>query len=289
MIYLLLSILTNATIYVLFKWFEKFGVQVFPAITVNYITALVIGLFVVPDLHEATTAALQWPAWTVGGLGLGVVFISIFYLMAITAQKVGISVTTIASKMSLALAVVLFVMTDSSEHLTGLKSVAIVFAIAGVIFSSLRDDGTKFHIRSMVWPLLILLGSTIIDFGIAHFSSMPTTESELKLYSCLSFGMAAVCGWIILIINMLSGKMNLRMKDIGAGVLLGVINYGSIFFLVQSYNTKILQKSSLLPINNLGVVILGAVAAIMIFKETLSRNNWIGIGLSIVALVLLLV
>jgi uncharacterized membrane protein len=83
--------------------------------------------------------------------------------------------------------------------------------------------------------------------------------------------------------------MNLRMKDIGAGVLLGVINYGSIFFLVQSYNTKILQKSSLLPINNLGVVILGAVAAIMIFKETLSRNNWIGIGLSIVALVLLLV
>jgi drug/metabolite transporter (DMT)-like permease len=287
MVYLILSIICNAAIYILFKWFEKKDVQIFPAIVVNYLTALAIGFLVVPDLRLALKGASELPAWTVGGLLLGVVFISIFYLMAITAQKVGVSVTTIASKMSLALAVVLFVLIDPNENFTTQKVIAIILAISGVVFASMRDDGTKMHIRALMWPLLILLGSTIIDFGIAYFSSFPANESELKLYSCLSFGMAAICGWAIILVKMARKTMQIRSKDILAGLLLGAVNYGSIFFLVQSYNTKIFEKSALLPINNLGVVLLGAFGALVIFREKLSSYNWIGIALSVVALGLL--
>jgi drug/metabolite transporter (DMT)-like permease len=100
--------------------------------------------------------------------------------------------------------------------------------------------------------------------------------------------MAAVCGWTVIIIGMIRGTMHIRWKDAAAGVLLGAVNYGSIFFLVQSYNTKLLQKSALLPINNLGVVLLGAVGALLIFREKLSAWNWTGIALSVVALVMLL-
>jgi drug/metabolite transporter (DMT)-like permease len=165
--------------------------------------------------------------------------------------------------------------------------IAIILAISGVVFASMRDDGTKMHIRALMWPLLILLGSTIIDFGIAYFSSFPANESELKLYSCLSFGMAAICGWAIILVKMARKTMQIRSKDILAGLLLGAVNYGSIFFLVQSYNTKIFEKSALLPINNLGVVLLGAFGALVIFREKLSSYNWIGIALSVVALGLL--
>jgi uncharacterized membrane protein len=49
-----------------------------------------------------------------------------------------------------------------------------------------------------------------------------------------------------------------------------------------------MEKSAMLPINNLGVVLVSALAAVLIFKEKLTRYNWVGVGLSLVALALLL-
>ncbi|MFM7726934.1 MAG: EamA/RhaT family transporter [Flavobacteriales bacterium] len=288
MIYLLLSILTNAAIYWVFKWFDRFGVQTLPAIVVNYFVACTIGLIVVPDLKGAVSAASQLPVWTVGGLSLGIVFISVFYLTGSAARTLGVSVATIASKMSLALAVLLFVWIDPTEQLHVAKVVAILLAMSGVYFSSLKDDGGRLSIQSLGLPILILLGSTAVDFGIAHFSSFPKGDNELKLFSCLSFAMAGVCGAAVIAYQILKGKMKLTTRDIVGGIALGTVNYGSILFLVLAYDSDIMQKSELLPVNNLGVVLVSALAAIVFFKEKLSRYNWLGVALSVVALALLL-
>lgn len=288
MIYLLFSVLTNAAIYLLFKWYETKGVHIFEAIVINYITAFTLGIFMVDDLREATAAALEWPAWSVAGIALGAIFISIFYFMAITAQKVGVSVATIASKMSLALAVILFALTDPNETIGIAKSIAILLAVAGVIFSSLKSEGGRFQWRSVTWPLLILSGSTVIDFSIAHFSAFPGTDSQMALYSCMPFMTAATIGITAIVIKRLRGQHSLRSKEIGAGILLGLINYGSIYFLVKSYHTGIWPKSTVLPLNNLSVVIVGAVASVLLFREKLSGKNYIGILLSAIALSLLL-
>ena len=44
----------------------------------------------------------------------------------------------------------------------------------------------------------------------------------------------------------------------------------------------------MLPINNLGVVLVSALAAVVFFREKLTRFNWLGVVLSLVALALLL-
>jgi drug/metabolite transporter (DMT)-like permease len=129
----------------------------------------------------------------------------------------------------------------------------------------------------------------VIDFGIAFFSAMPQNDSELSLYSCLSFGMAACTGIIILAIQLLRGTTTVGLKDVLAGLLLGAVNYGSIFFLVMSYNSGIMPNSTLLPVNNLGVVLIGALAAMFFFREKLSKFNWVGLLLSVLALVLLVI
>jgi drug/metabolite transporter (DMT)-like permease len=288
MFYLLMSILTNAAIFFLFKLFDRYNVQTLPAIVVNYFMAFTIGLLVVPDLNGAVQSASQFPIWAVGGISLGVLFILVFYLTGTTARIIGVSVTTIASKMSLALAVLLFVWVDPNEQLSLTKILAILVAMAGVYFSSLKDDGRKLHIRSFLLPALILLGSTGVDFGIAYFSSFPANDDELKLYSCLSFGMAGLCGSVYMAIQLYTGRMTLTKRDVIGGLVLGAINYGSIIFLVLAYDSGIMQKSSMLPINNLGVVLVSALAAVLVFKEKLTRFNWIGVALSVVALGLLL-
>jgi len=70
-------------------------------------------------------------------------------------------------------------------------------------------------------------------------------------------------------------------------LVLGVINYGSIIFLVLAYDSGMMQKSALLPVNNLGVVLVSALVAVLLFKERLTRFNWLGVALSVVALALL--
>lgn len=289
MMLLLFSVLTNAAIYLLFKWFEIKNIRVFEAIVFNYITAFTLGMFMVDDRKGAVEAAFQWPLWSVAGILMGGIFISVFYFMAITAQKVGVSVATIASKMSLALAVILFAIFDHTETITPIKAIAIILAIAGVVFSSLKEGEGKFNWKMIGYPMLILLGSTVIDFSIAFFSTYPTNDSELALYSCLPFLTSAVIGLTVIGIKTIKGGgYHLRLRDALAGIGLGIVNYGSIFFLIKSYDLALWPKSTLLPINNLSVVIVGALAAFIIFKEKFSKKNVVGLVLSAVALALLL-
>jgi len=49
-----------------------------------------------------------------------------------------------------------------------------------------------------------------------------------------------------------------------------------------------MQKSELLPVNNLGVVLVSSLAAVVFFREKLTRYNWMGVVLSVAALALLL-
>lgn len=157
-----LSILTNAGIYLLFKWFEKGETKVFHAIVVNYIVAFIIGMAMIPDVSLAFAGASECPDWFIAALLLGVLFIYIFNLAARTALKSGVTVTTVASKMSLALAVLLFVFTDPNENITSFEGFAIVPALCGVVFTSSRGEKLSLSVHSLLGPLIILLGVRLL-------------------------------------------------------------------------------------------------------------------------------
>ncbi len=286
MIFLLLSILFNAGIYLIFKAFEKLDVRTFPALVFNYITAASIGLCLVTDLKSALYSASALPMWTIGGLTLGFVFISVFYLTAITAQRVGISVSTLASKMSLALAVLLLVI-FAGESFSWLKGLALLLALAGVVFSSIKIEGHPFRWHDLGWPLIILLGSALVDFGLAYFPQSITNDNDRELFTCLSVGVAALVGVCILTFQTVRGVYALRLKDAIAGIILGLVNYGSIYFLVLAYHKSAFAESTTLCINNLAVVLVTAAAAVIIFREKLNKLNLLGIALAAAAISIL--
>lgn len=288
MTFLILSVLTNTAIYILFKWYDRAGIKIFEAIVANYLVAFTIGFFMIEEKSITVASALKFPLWSIVGFSLGVLFITIFYIMAITAQRVGVSVATIASKMSLALAVVLFALFDPNEGLNITKGIAILLAMGGVVFASIKNTGESIQWKDLAWPLIILIGGTIIDFSIAFFSSYPSNNDELSLFGCLPFLTAAITGLTVLTIHALKKEYQPQIKNIAAGLLLGIVNYGSIYFLIKTYNLNIWPKSIVLPLNNLSVVIVGAIAAVILFKEKLSTINYLGIVLSVAALAILL-
>jgi len=169
MIYLVLSILANTAIYLLFKWYGNLRVRILDAIVFNYLTAATIGILVITDWSTTFGTALQAPPWVIAATMLGAVFISVFYLMSLTTQKVGVSVATIASKMSLVIAALIFVWLGK-EQMNGLGYMALLFAFLSVFLVSYRNVGKVTLVKMLFWPLLILVGSTAIDFVIAYFA-----------------------------------------------------------------------------------------------------------------------
>jgi drug/metabolite transporter (DMT)-like permease len=66
------------------------------------------------------------------------------------------------------------------------------------------------------------------------------------------------------------------------------VNYGSIFFLVESYHSGFMSTAQTLQVNNLAVVIVGAIAAWIFFRESMTKTNLLGMALGVAALALLL-
>ena len=286
MIYLIFSVITNAAIYWLFKYFERIEAKIFETIVFNYIIAFTCGIFFVPNLNEALHSAVEFPIWSLAGLIMGSLFISVFYFMAITAKKSGIAMATLSSKMSLVLAVIVLAFLGKGE-ITLLKAVALVIAIFGLYLFSV-DRKSKFNKDMLLYPVILMLGSTSVDFSIAYFQGFTTNQNELSLFTCMPFMGAGIIGLSILFYKMIFKKESFPLKELGTGTLLGLVNYGSIFFLVELYHSGWMPESTILPVNNLLVLVIGSIGAVFIFKEKLNRRKIQGLVICLLSLILLL-
>jgi len=81
LIYLLLSILASTIIFIIFKLFEKFQINIFQAIVVNYCIAFTTGIL----SYNGTITISQLPNldWFYYTLILGALFIIVFNLMGL--------------------------------------------------------------------------------------------------------------------------------------------------------------------------------------------------------------
>ena len=285
MIYLLLSILASTIIFIIFKLFEKFQINIFQAIVVNYCIAFTTGIL----SYNGTITISQLPNldWFYYTLILGALFIIVFNLMAITTQKSGLSVVSVATKMSVVVPV-LFGLLYYNESLGTVKLIGIAIALIAVYLTSNKSkQGITVNRKSIVLPILVFIGSGIIDTSIKFLEDTYVANNDVPLFSAIIFLAAAIIGFIIIIIQVMSGNFKFEFKNVIAGICLGVPNYFSIYFLVKTLRSDILESSGIFAINNVSIVTLSTFAGIFIFKEKLIKKNWIGIGLAILSIILI--
>ena len=285
MIYLLLSILASTIIFIIFKLFEKFNINILQAIVVNYCIAFTTGVLA----YKGTITISQLPNldWFYYTLVLGALFIIVFNLMAITTQRSGLSVVAVATKMSVVIPV-LFGLLYYNENLGAIKLFGIGIALIAVYLTSNKSDQrTVINGKLIVLPILVFVGSGIIDTSIKFLEDAYVANNDVPLFSAIIFLAAAIIGFIIIIIQVMSGSFKFEFKNVIAGICLGVPNYFSIYFLVKTLRSDILESSGIFAINNVSIVTLSTFAGIFLFKEKLIRKNWIGIGLAILSIILI--
>jgi drug/metabolite transporter (DMT)-like permease len=280
--YLLLSIAASSLIFVIFKLFAQYNVDTFQAIVINYIVAFTTGIL----LYEGSTTVTEaiHSNWFIGALVLGIVFISVFNLMAITTQKSGLSVVSVATKMSVIIPI-LFGILYYKESAAFLKLLGILLALIAVYLASTKES-TGVSRRTLLLPFLILIGSGIIDVSLKFIEEHYVNETDAGIFSSTIFASAGIIGITIILYKLVIGRIKLQSKNVIAGIALGVPNYFSIYFLVKALRTEGMESSDLFTLNNVSIVVLSTLLGIVLFKEKLLPKNWIGIGLAVVAIVL---
>ncbi len=282
MIALLLSILASTTILVVFKLFERFKINNFQAIVINYIVAGTFGFLLQGDTEKITV--LYQFSWFYYALALGSFFISIFFLMALTTQRSGLSVVSVATKMSVVIPII-FGLLYYKESLGFLKGFGILLALFAVYLASIKNrHGLTIQKKNLIFPLLVFLGSGIIDTGIKFLEESFVAPEDVAIFSSTLFYAAGSIGVIALLIQKLRGSLKFELKSIVGGIALGIPNFFSLYFLVGALRSDIMESSGIFTVNNIGIVTFSTLLAIVLFKEKLIPKNWLGIILAIVSI-----
>ena len=285
MIYLVLSIAFSTVLFVIFKYFAIYKIDTLKAIVVNYIVAFILG-FVLTG-NASSIASIPNQPWFYGALILGLLFVSIFFVMALTAQRNGVSVASVSGKMSVVIPIFFGVLLYN-ESLPILKVIGILIALLAVYLSSVKEkkDTDSSTNNGLLLPILLFLGSGAIDTTLKYVEKNFVAENEVAFFSGSLFGFAACFGLLILAYKQILKRESFGYKNIIAGVVLGIPNYYSIVFLIKSLQIKGIESSTLFTINNVGIVVVSTLVGLLLFKETFSLKNKIGIGLAILGIVL---
>ena len=283
MIYLLLSILASSVIFLVFKLFDLFKINTFQAIVVNYAIACAAGI--IGYAKPINLIELPNYSWFGGAVFLGFLFILIFNLMAITTQRSGLSVVSVSTKMSVVIPIA-FGLFYYNENAGLLKISGIILALIAVYLVSVKDNTSKLVSKNeLLFPILVFLGSGIIDTTIKYLETSYVEQDDISLFSAVIFLTAFVIGISILMFKVLRQNEKIKFKNLVGGLALGIPNYYSIYFLVKALRNPQLESSVVFTLNNAGILICAVLLGILFFREKLSRKNWLGFFLALISII----
>lgn len=290
MIYVFLTVSISVSLLIVFKAFEKFKVNTLYAIILNYLFAGLTGI-VFLKFQTGELLFYKSDAWHIT-LPMGILFISVFYAISQTAQKISISIASVANKMSVILPV-LFSLIVLNESISIAKLIGIILAVVAVVFTMYRKSGSE-NKNLIMLPFLVFIGSGMIDIGMNYANTaIVKTETDTYLFSTSIFITSFCCGLLFLLIQWLYTKKNSiklippNNKDIVGGILLGIPNYFSIFFMLKALGSGFLTPALLFPVLNVSNVLLTALIGLLAFKEMLSKLNYLGLLLAVISLILI--
>ncbi|WP_395625465.1 EamA/RhaT family transporter, partial [Daejeonella sp.] len=217
-------------------------------------------------------------------IALGVLLPLLFAILALSIRYTGIVRTDIAQRLSLFIPV-LSAFFLFGEEFSFLKIIGIAIAFLAIMFSIpwQKDQSEKTGI--WIYPILVFIGMGIIDTlfkQIAKTTGIPFTSSLLII-----FIIAFLLSIFYLLYLYFFKKLKFTLINLICGWILGIANFGNILFYLKAHQDLANQPSIVFSSMNIGVIILGSAVGVFIFREKLSRLNYIGILLAVFSILVL--
>ena len=279
MIYVLLSVLCSVLVSVLLKLARRADIDVGQAIAWNYVvTSALTALLLQPTPASLREPGVPWLALA----ALGILLPTIFLALAASVRHAGIVRSDAAQRLSLLLSL-LAAFALFGEQLTGFKALGIALGLLALLCMVWRSGhGTIEHgAAGWLYPLLVFAGFGVIDilFKRVALAGVPLGASLQAM-----FALALLVAFALQLWRRLQGQTRFTMRSALAGALLGLANFGNILFYLRGHRALPQHPALVFASMNIGVVALGAVVGLLVFRERLSRLNLAGVVLALLAI-----
>lgn len=277
---LIASISCSVAVSILLKMARKKNIEIAQAIAVNYVVAVALALFLLKP-NPASLLNPSTPWWVL--ISLGVLLPSIFLAMAAAVRHAGIVLSDAAQRLSLFIPLMAsFLLFGEALGFQKLTGIALAL---GALLCLLHRPGSAAqsgHSRAGLTSLLLVwAGYGVIDI---LFKQLAKSGAAFSSSLVVSFSLAGV----LIFAYLLYKRTRWTRVNVIAGLLLGLLNFGNIYFYIKAHQTFPENPTLVFSAMNIGVISLGALVGAGFFKEKLSVTNAIGVALAIIAIIALI-
>ena len=276
---LIIAVLCSVAVSVLLKVARKRNIVIQQAIAFNYIVALSLSWFLLkPDFKglefsEFIVQSENTPIF----LALGILLPSVFIIMSKAVEFAGIVRSDAAQRLSLFLPI-LAAFLIFHETLSQSKVVGIVLAFVGLFcLLSKPNQQSAVDFRGVLGLIGVWFGYGIIDI---LFKQVAKSGGAFPTTLFIAFSLAAC----IMFIYLLFKRTQWNVASFIGGIILGVLNFFNILFYIKAHQSFGSNPTLVFAGMNIGVICLGTITGALIFKEKISKVNWLGIVFSLSAI-----
>ena len=300
MLYFLLAVLFTVALYLIMRSYPKYQVNSFHAVVFNYYSCVLTGLVLTPDLKAF--GEIQWNSQgTVLTLALGTLFVVAFMSIGMTAQKVSVTAASLAGNMSLVIPVLfgLFIFKNTNKEFTVLNYAGLVIALVALALGVMQtktkstafaqDQPLEVSVLSYAWllPVFTFLASGTNNTLINYLTMQYYRPEQTTLFMILACSGAILIGTLLLLYKILFGGEKLLLRSVVGGLILGIPNFLSLYFLLQALGSFGNSAAFVFPIYNILSMLVSSLAAWILYKEKLNNLNRLGLALAVVAIILI--
>jgi len=280
MLTLIISIACSVAVSILLKLARRHRLHIGQAIAVNYAVAAGLCLLLLQP-HPAQLLH-QNSSWFVL-IALGILLPTVFLAMAAAVRHAGIVLSDAAQRLSLFLPLLAsFLIFGQAPTSASLIGIVLAFSALGCLLARQQTstDAVVAGPGAAALLLAVWLGYGCIDILF-----------KLLAKSGTGFGASLFAAFVLAGALMLAGLLAARTpwhaRNIGAGLLLGLLNFGNIYFYIRAHQLFPDNPTLIFTAMNIGVIVLGTLAGTALFGERPSRLNLAGVILAIAAIMAL--
>ncbi len=290
--FLLLKVLSSVGMGLVLKRADQRGVERLPVIRVNYAVAAVLaflGAVLTQQTHVSRPTVLL-------AAGTGLLFVAGILLWSRAIEAAGLALSVVAMRTAIVVpvlaSVVIWRERTSALEMAG---TALALVALGLVLSDIRRPGAapasspgtshpatrpRSSLPAWLWLLLLFLVDGLVMVP-AQVFRQHLPQDENWPFQALVF----VAAFLVTTIIYHLSKQRVTQQSLGYGSLLGACNLGNYLFLVLALT--VLPGVVVYPVIAAGEVGLMALAGALIWRERVGARSWVGIGLAVVALVLI--
>lgn len=278
MIFLILAIICSSSLALILKHGNVKNSNTVLLINANYLTASIISLVFIFGEGQFSISLLAFAFAS----ALGFLFASTFFIYSKAVGMAGTALATVSARLSVLIPVLFSILLfGESPNLQMIIGFLLALVTLYLFYLSLKNhNSTSSSSKKYFYLILLLLGIGVVDFSMKVFEYSFNTVEKGTFVFIIFFS-----AFIYTLLYLMIKKISFENHTFRIGLILGLPNVLAIHFILLALSE--LPAIIVFPIQNIGVILLTAVMAYLIWKEKINNYGLAALITGVIAIIFL--